>query len=395
MSYIEEQSSGRPAAGVSVSRVRVRFATADEASRWDGLVLDSPDDGTVYRSSANIDAMVIQSGVSPIRLIVDGHAVTGFRVDRPPLGSFWVLFGPPVLTVAALLSASREIACFAAEWGVIAVRVRTQLRFDDADAQQLRRSGLVRVPAWLEDHTVIVDLTGSEADVMSRFKKRARKSIRRAEREGVAVRRVDASIENCRRLYELLNATSGGRFGIPARETSVSVFQRYAATGQGQLFFADHEGKTVAGAFVVTFGREALYLGAGSIRKRQGDPTVSGLGSSRAAYALQWEIMRWAREMGCDRYDLDGTPSSSTLADSTHPRHGVGQFKSAFATEVVDYLGAYQINVHRVRGDLLCRVERAVARVDQSAIVNAFRRQPTRPNPDYVWVQRRSVRARR
>ncbi len=170
-------------------RSRVRFATPDEVARWDALILESPDVGTVYRGSANIDTMVLQAGVEPVRLIVDEHAVTGFRVHRPLLGSFWVLFGPPVTTVTELLEASDSIRAFASAHGQIAVRVRTQLRFDPADAERLRRAGLVRVPAWLEDHTVIVDLTGSEPEVMARFKKRARKSIRRAAREGVTVRR--------------------------------------------------------------------------------------------------------------------------------------------------------------------------------------------------------------
>ncbi|GAA2061498.1 lipid II:glycine glycyltransferase FemX [Williamsia deligens] len=372
---------------------RVRFATPDEVARWDSLILENPDAGTVYRSSANIDTMVMQAGVTPIRLIVDGQAVTGFAVDRPPLGSFWVVFGPPVTTVTELLDAFDALRRFAAEHGQIAVRVRPQLRFDPADAERLRRAGLVRVPAWLEDHTVIVDLTGSESDVMARFKKRARKSIRRALREGVTVTRAEATVGNCELLFDLLSATSGGRFAIPDRATSVAVFRRYAATGDGQLFFAHHHGAVVVGAFVATFGREALYLGAGSVRERDDDPTVCGLGSSRAAYALQWEIMRWAREMGCERYDLDGTPSSQTMHDPDHPRHGVGQFKSAFATDVVDYLGAYQIPVDPARASLLCWVERTVTRANQSAVANRFRRQPVRPNPDHVWLARRGPHA--
>lgn len=393
MSRTLRRSSGDRPLGPDPRPSRVRFATQDEVARWDELVLDSPDSGSVYRSSANVDTMVMQAGVAPVRLIVDGQAVTGFGVDRPPLGSFWVLFGPPVTTVTELLDVSDDLRRFAAGHGQIAVRVRPQLPFDAADAERLRSAGLVRVPAWLEDHTVIVDLTGSESDVMARFKKRARKSIRRAQREGVTVTRAEASVENCELLFDLLSATSGGRFAIPDRATSVAVFQRYAATGDGQLFFAEHHGTVVVGAFVATFGREALYLGAGSVREHEGDPTVCGLGSSRAAYALQWEIIRWAREQGCERYDLDGVPSSQTMDDPDHPRHGVGQFKTAFATDVVDYLGAYQIPVDRVRASLLCRVERAVARANQSAVANRFRSQPVRPNPDHVWLAGRRTHA--
>lgn len=110
----------RIVAGVDApGEVRVRCATPDEIARWDSLIALNPDGGTVYRSSANIDTMVTQTGAVPVHLIVDGQAVTGFQVKRPPLGSFWILFGPPVVTVTELLSLSAEIARCAAARGLL------------------------------------------------------------------------------------------------------------------------------------------------------------------------------------------------------------------------------------------------------------------------------------
>ncbi|WP_143695548.1 peptidoglycan bridge formation glycyltransferase FemA/FemB family protein [Williamsia sp. 1135] len=374
--------------GATEAAANVRLAGADEIRRWDGLILQSPDEGNVYRGSANIDGMVCQQGVTPVYLIVNGHAVTTFRVEVPLVGAMWVLFGPPVEDAHELAQSAKAVAAFAEDQGVTAVRLRTQLKANSDDANLLRSYGLTRVPAWLDDSTVIVDLSGSELDVQARFKKRARKSIRRAAQEGVTVDRVPATDDNCRILYEMLDATSGGRFQIPDLPASAAVFQRYEATGDGQLFLARHEGDVVVGAFVAKFGKTALYLGAGSVRKQPGDPTLCGLGGSRAAYALQWEIMRWAREQGCDRYDLDGTPSSSTIADETHPRHGVGQFKTAFSHEITDYLGAYQIAVRPRRAWALLQLEICAGRVDESPVLNRLRHRPVRPNPDYVWLHR-------
>jgi hypothetical protein len=365
--------------------VHVRFAVDDDIQRWDELLLQSPDEGTVYRSRANIDGMVLQ-GAKPVYLVVGGFAVTAFRVDVPLVGALWVLFGPPVVEVHELIRSARAVAAFAAQYDVTAVRVRSQLKADPDDERLLRAQGFARVPTWLDDSTVIVDLRGSEQDVQARFKKRARKSIRRATQEGVTVDRVPATDENCRVLYEMLDATSGGRFRIPGLETSTAVFQRYEASGHGQLFLARHDGEVVVGAFVSKFGKTALYLGAGSVRKRPGDPTLCGLGGSRAAYALQWEIMRWAREQGCERYDLDGTPSSATISDLSHPRHGVGQFKTAFSEEITDYLGAYQIAVRPGRAWALRQLEICSGRVDESPLLNRLRGRPVRPNPDYVWL---------
>ncbi|CAM3057438.1 FemAB family protein [Williamsia muralis] len=371
----------------------VRFAGEDEIARWDELILLSPDEGTVYRGRANIDGMALQ-GARPVYLIVGGYAVTAFQVDVPLVGALWVLFGPPVLDVHDLIRSGRAVAAFGAENGITAVRVRSQLKANADDAKLLRAQGFTRVPTWLDDSTVIVDLRGSELDVQARFKKRARKSIRRAAQEGVTVERVPATDENCRILYEMLDATSGGRFRIPGLETSTALFQQYEASGDGQLFLARHQGEVVVGAFVSKLGKNALYLGAGSIRKRPGDPFLCGLGGSRAAYALQWEIMQWAREQGCERYDLDGTPSTSTISDPSHPRHGVGQFKTAFSEEITDYLGAYQIAVRPRRAWTLRQLEILTSLIDESPRLNRLRGRPVRPNPDYVWLEHGPVWSR-
>lgn len=376
------QQKRRPGAS---GPVEVRFAREDEVRRWDVLILHSPDEGTVYRCRANIDGMSMVGAV-PVYLIIGGYAVTAFQVDVPLIGALWVLFGPPVQDVHGLVAAADAVARFAGMHDVTAVRFRTQLRAEPAAAKLLRARGFARVPAWLDDSTVIVDLRGTEADVQARFKKRARKSIRRAACEGVIVDRVPATDDNCRVMYELLDATSGGRFTIPDLKASTAIFQRFEASGNGQLFFARYRGDIVVGAFVTSFGKNALYLGAGSVRKRSGDPTVCGLGRSRAAYALQWEVMRWARERGCERYDLDGTPASATISDPSHPRHGVGQFKTAFTEEITDYLGAYQIDVQPWRARLLRKLEIYLGRMDQSALLNRLRGRPVRPNPDYVWL---------
>lgn len=369
--------------------MQVRFAVTDEVQRWDELLLQSPDEGTVYRCSANIDGMALQ-GATPVYLIVGGNAVTAFHVNVPLAGALWVLLGPPATNVHEMIDAAHAIAAFAAQHGVAAVRLRTQLKAHPEHEKLLREQGLVRVPTWLDDNTVIVDLTGSEQDVLSRLKKRGRYLVRRSAREGVIVDRVPATPDNCRVLYELLDATSGGRFNIPTLSNSIAVFQRYEASGQGQLLLARHNGEVQVGAFVATFGKTALLVGAGSVRQRRGDSSQCGLGDTGAAYGLQWEAMRWAREQGCERYDLDGTPSSATIGDRSHPRHGVGLFKSAFSEEITDYLGAYQIAVLPRRAWLIRQLEIGAQRMNQSRLVNRVRGRQVKPNPDHVWLHRKT-----
>ena len=164
MQQIEERSN----------EVTVRFATDEEISHWDDLVLEAPDEGNVFRCQANIDR-TRQLGLRPVYLIVDGVATTAFRVEVKPFGYFWMVFGPAVGTAAELVAAAKGLAAFAADNGIAAVRVRPQLNADEDSAQSLHEAGLTRAPSWIPDHTIVIDLSGSEEDVLSRFGKRARR----------------------------------------------------------------------------------------------------------------------------------------------------------------------------------------------------------------------------
>jgi lipid II:glycine glycyltransferase (peptidoglycan interpeptide bridge formation enzyme) len=103
--------------------------------------------------------------------------------------------------------------------------------------------------------------------------------------------------------------------------------------------FAVTDGETAAGLIAAQFGEEAIYLyGASSTRHR----------AHGAAFLLQHEAMRWAREAGCTRYDLWGIPpvdqGSSEAADGKNLAgtrgddwRGLYEFKVRFGGEVRSY----------------------------------------------------------
>jgi hypothetical protein len=97
-----------------------------------------------------------------------------------------------------------------------------------------------------------------------------------------------------------------------------------------------HLGETpVAGVIVVRALHEGIYMfGASSSEHR-----VPG-----ATACLQFEAMRWARDRGCQRYDLwgistdDPTPVAGQWQRSQGGEwHGLSQFKVGFGGEVVAY----------------------------------------------------------
>ena len=93
----------------------------------------------------------------------------------------------------------------------------------------------------------------------------------------------------------------------------------------------------MAGAIAAVFGDEAIYMyGASSSQER----------AHGAAFLLQYEMMRWARSRGAQRYDLWGIPefdpdssvseSGDRLASSTgNDRRGLYEFKTRFGGQIV------------------------------------------------------------
>ena len=157
---------------------------------------------------------------------------------------------------------------------------------------------LVKAPLNVQIYlsTVVVNLRGTEAELLSRFKSKTRYNIRLAERKGVRVERVGPTPEALDTMYDLI-AVTHGRSDFPGfRYRPATYFQRYwralSDAGLGQLLLARVEGEVVAGVFVTRMGRRAWYKDGGSYKKHT---------ALMAPHLLQWEAMRWLREQGVEK----------------------------------------------------------------------------------------------
>lgn len=349
----------RPRRG-SAGQPVARFAAQHEIEQWDALIDENPDGGSVWRGRAYAEGERIV-GFVPVYLIVDGIACTAMEKRLPLLGRTWHLpAGPGALDVDSLLRFTKALTNFAAAQGVFTLRIEPQIRDNEPDRRRLLDAGFRPSHMWSPQHTVLVDLTGSEADVLSRFSQSTRRWIKRSARDGVVVDRVEASDENCRQMHELLTATADKRFPIRNLAELTATYQGMQAAGNGQLFFARFEEALVAGAFMMKVGRSALYLNGASVRKEEGQSKENGLGAHGVGHAVQWEAMRWAREFGATRYDLCGAPSAANADDPAEPLYGVGKFKRTFDKEIVDYIGCYDVPVRRIRSEILYQQERVL-----------------------------------
>ncbi|MFE3289973.1 lipid II:glycine glycyltransferase FemX [Rhodococcus sp. NPDC059234] len=326
-------------------------------------------------------------GHIPVYLFVDDLAVTAAQVRVPRIGSYWQIPGPGVTDVDNLLRVTDSLVALAAENDIFTIRIDPQIEEDGAAIRRLVDRGLRRTMSWTCDHTVLVDLTGSEDEVLRRFSTRARRWIKRAARDGVVVERVEATGENCRIKYELLNATADNRFAIMSLEATIRSYQQMQEAGTGQLFLARYKGNVVAGAFAIQVGEASLYLTGASVRKDPGSSEGNGLGAHGVGHAVQWEIMRWARENDCTWYDMYGSPSSRFAEDSAHPLYGVGQFKLSFNKQITDYIGCYDVPVRRGRAWIVYQAERLMINANRSKLVSRITGHNIQENPDLAWFR--------
>jgi lipid II:glycine glycyltransferase (peptidoglycan interpeptide bridge formation enzyme) len=176
--------------------------------------------------------------------------------------------------------------------------------------------------------TIIIDIKGTEEEILSRMKQKTRYNIRLAEKKGVTVHPWD-DLETFHKMILLTGARDG--FGVHSLEYYQRAYELLHPRQMGELLVAEYQGKSLAALFVAKNGNRAYYLyGASTDEERNRMPT----------YLLQWEAMKWAKACGGEEYDLWGVPDEveAILEANFESRHnglwGVYRFKRGFGGEL-------------------------------------------------------------
>jgi lipid II:glycine glycyltransferase (peptidoglycan interpeptide bridge formation enzyme) len=313
----------------------IRFATQDEIDDWNDHILANPDGGNVFQGFELAEQKKL-GGWTPRFVIADRLAITVLEKPVIALGKLWYIpKGPGVTTTRQLDDILPDIKEFALKNNVFAIKIEPEIIKKDEALADLLKLGLKKVtPIQPNSSTILLDLSPDLETIMSRFNQKGRHAIRRAERDGVTAKLVKATDKNCRIMYDLLHDTAVGSFSIRSYNYYKVFWQRYEKAGLGQLFFAYFEGKVVASAYAIAFGKKGTYKDGASIRKR----TAYG-----ASHLLQWRVIEWMKTKNVLVHDLCGTPSADQINNPEHPHHGIGRFKTSFNKEVTDYVGAYDV----------------------------------------------------
>lgn len=184
-------------------------------------------------------------------------------------------------------------------------------------------------------HSIHTAINQPDAALLAQMTKGHRADIKKAERLGVAIR-TGHDAADMAQFVALMQAT-GARadFAVHSAQYYTDAWQLFGSLGRATLLLADYQGHTVAGALVIANPTTACYLYGGSAAE------AFGCGAN---HLIQWHAMRWARDLGCDTYDLWGIPYPSHEAPpdgSEAPMAGLIRFKKGFGGTEVSFLPAY------------------------------------------------------
>lgn len=183
--------------------------------------------------------------------------------------------------------------------------------------------------------TMIVNLKGSEDEILGRMRQKTRYNIRLASKRDVTVQAWD-DLEAFSKM--ILETGARDEFGVHTPAYYQKAYDLFQSSGSSEIFVAEYAGKPLASIFVFAAGHRAWYFyGASRAEERNRMPT----------YLLQWEAMKWAREKGCTEYDLWGIPTEEeeTLERDFTSRSdglwGVYRFKRGFGGRIQKSIGAW------------------------------------------------------
>ncbi len=167
----------------------------------------------------------------------------------------------------------------------------------------------------------------TQDEVFESFASKHRYNIRLAKKKGVCVKigGRDDLPAFCKVMME-----TGLRDGFIPR--SLAYFQKMydemAPAGYLRLYLVYYQEQLVSGAVAILYGNKVWYLyGASSNEHRNVMPN----------YLMQWEMIKWTVESGCDIYDFRGVSGD---LNKGQPLYGLYRFKKGFNGEFVEFVGA-------------------------------------------------------
>ncbi len=260
--------------------------------------------------------------IAGAQLLLRRIPVLGWHLAYVPRGPIGQLDDPAVRD--ALVRALRALG--RAE-RIATVRTDPEVTLDRPYGAAMMQPPWRSAPKVQPPITRVVDLSVGVDALRANLRRKHRQYVNKAEREGVAIERIDAAapaelIGPALADFNGIYHGTARRAGFVARQPAYyeRVWSTFAPTGRVRLSFAVLDGERVATLFHFTCGERAV--------ESYGGMTEAGA-DLRANYLLKWTaISDFARD-GFGVYDMWGLATG-----------GIRQFKEGFGGAEIEYVGA-------------------------------------------------------
>jgi CelD/BcsL family acetyltransferase involved in cellulose biosynthesis len=327
-------------------RGSVRLDPVVTREEWDALA--SQHGGTFFHRYDFLATMAVGLGVHlDLRRAVLGRRTAGVVpmlirrrgpltvVNRLPFPYIGPLVRPDAHepTMAALARHEQLIGCL-------------RSKYDLTEAHRAAVPGYVRE----EESTYVVPVEGrSDEELLHGMSSRRRASMRRAERKGLTVR--PATMPEVTQLMPRLFAATLAKQGLrPLYSAALFdlAWEQFTGNPDVLLQAAEFDGTTVAVQISLAGAPTGLAWVVGRRQDQDG---------SDAYAAMMWRTMCWARDRGCQEFDLVGAPTE-----------GIANYKRGLGAQERRYAAySYEARGYRVVRDLAAWMSRSEQPSDGSA----------------------------
>lgn len=216
-------------------------------------------------------------------------------------------------------------------------RVRPQALDNDFSRKIFKKLGFKTAPMYLHaELTSQLDIQKSEEELLANMRKATRYEIKKALTLGIKIEQNGG--KNIKDFYKLQLETSRRQNFVPfGRNFLETQFDTFIKNDKAILYTAKYKNKTLAQAFIIFYGNEAVYHYGASTEEGRKFP---------GAYLIQWAAIREAKKRGLSRYNFWGV---SPVNSTDHRFKGLSLFKRGFGGHDVAYLSAQDLVISAPR----------------------------------------------
>lgn len=203
-------------------------------------------------------------------------------------------------------------------------------------------------PKWRQ----IINLEGSEEDILSQMTQKGRYNVRLARRKNVKIKKIDlrgkVDFNLLKIFFDLYNQTvEREKIGGRSFQYFSNLVDNFSQTDYLNLYIAYYENEPIASSLVSYYDGVASYLYGGSSRRHK---------EVMAPYLMHFETMVEAKHRDCHSYDMIGRSAPN---DHKSSWAGLSKFKESFGGNAVEILGSYDY----IRNDFLYKIFKFIEKI--------------------------------